>query len=461
MSDYLDTPLSWGSETLNDFIPIKYEKQTKFLHPPEFSKKPMFKGTVDEALDKVLATPIGYNVSFDELLNQKYEKGKPVVFAVDDYTRPNIHTKILLPKLIAKIIKIGVVEEDIRILIACGTHRLPKEEEFIKIVGNEVFEKYRENIVSHDCDKDITMVGESKVGTPMGFNNLVFEASILIPITDSELHYFAGVAGTIKEICPGIAARVTVSRNHPKMFHRELGFVPGCMLGNADKTNPVISDIKNMVSILKEQVTIFGIDTIVTAGKIVYMKAGDLVKLHEEASSHIVAMRTVKVPKDGDLVITGLQSWGINLYQTGKGIHASWNAVRKDSKGEILIVSPCPDGVGNANFEQTMIESKDLSLQKALEYVLDNYCNEETFKIGNQKPVDLLRIQKTIGEGNMKMVSFMDSNVLKTVYRISPVKKPEEGPVEAIRREVEAYMSKNPTGQIYLLDDPGLFIVVE
>ncbi|MHA1303929.1 MAG: lactate racemase domain-containing protein [Candidatus Heimdallarchaeaceae archaeon] len=456
--EYLDTPISWGEEYINYFIPTEYKEQTKFLHPPDFSKKKQYEGTIEEALEKVLENPIGYDVSFSELLKSKYQPGNPVVIVIDDYTRPNIHTKIVLPPFLKIIISLGIPKEDIRILIATGTHRMPKDSEYVKMVGKEVYEEYKDIIISHDCEKNFTMVGESKAGTPMGFDSLVFESSILITITDTELHYFAGVAGTIKEICPGIAARVTVNRNHPKMFDRELGFVPGCRLGNADETNPVISDIKDMVLKLKEKVTIFGIDTIVTEGEIVYINAGDLVELHEEAKKQIVPMRTVEVPKPGDLVIVGVQSWGINLYQTGKGIHAAWNAVRKDGKGEILVVAPCPDGVGNANYAKTMEESKDMSLQEALEYVLDNYCSEETFRIGNQKPVDLLRIVKTVGEGNLKIITDMPEEEVK-IYRMVPLKKPSEEPLDVLRKEVKDYMEKNPEASIYIMDDPGLYVV--
>ncbi|MHA1778068.1 MAG: hypothetical protein ACTSYN_00685, partial [Candidatus Heimdallarchaeaceae archaeon] len=192
----------------------------------------------------------------------------------------------------------------------------------------------------------------------------------------------------------------------------------------------------------------------------VYVNAGDLLLLHEEGVKNIVPMRTVKVDKPGDLVIVGLQSWGINLYQTGKGIHAAWNATRQDGKGEIIIVSPCVDGVGNASFAKVMEETKDMELQEALEYVLDNYCSETTFKIGNQKPVDLIRILKTVGEGNLKIVSKMDSELLKSVYRLIPLEWKDD-PVEAIRKEVERYMNENPEAQIYVLDDPGIYVVVE
>ncbi|MHA1667399.1 MAG: hypothetical protein ACTSUR_01980 [Candidatus Heimdallarchaeaceae archaeon] len=244
------------------------------------------------------------------------------------------------------------------------------------------------------------------------------------------------------------------------MFHRQLGFVPECRLGNTEG-NPVISDIKNMVDILRKKITIFGIDTIVTEGEIVYINAGDLISLHETANPKIINMRTVKVPKPADIVISAMQSWGINLYQAGKGVHAAWNAVRQDGRGEIIAVAPLPDGVGNANYEKVMKESENMSIQEALEYVLDNYCTEETFKIGNQKPVDTLRILKTIGEGNLKFVSDMDSEELRKTYRTNPIKKPHESPVEALRREIETYMTANPDAIIYVMDDPGLYVVIE
>ena len=460
MTEYLDTPISWGSETINHFVPTKYKENTKFLHPPEFSKEPMFEGTVKEALMNKLNDPIGFEVSFDELVKEKYQPGKPIVFVIDDYTRPNIHTKILLPIMIEKIFSLGVAEEDFRVLIATGTHRQPKEEEYVKMAGEWVVEKYRSQIVSHDCNAKGVYIGESDAGTPMEFDKLAFDASILVPMTDSELHYFAGVAGTIKEMCPGIASSETVRQNHPRMFDRELGFVPGCRLGSTQE-NPVISDIKNMVNILKEKVTIFGIDTIVTEGKIVYINTGDLVDLHDAAKKIIVDMRTVKLPKEAGIVISGMQSWGINLYQAGKGIHAAWNAVKKGGKGVILAVAPIPDGIGNANYEKIMKETGDMPLQEGLEYILDNYCTSETFKIGHQKPVDTMRIIKTIGEGNLKTISDWDPEQLRKFYRVVPVKKPDESPVDAIRREINNYMAENPEELIYVMDDPGLYAIIQ
>ncbi len=458
---FMNTPISWGKETIDGFIPASHSKNVVYLKPPAESRIKTFKGSLHDALDHVLRHPIGGMESFDDLIKHHYVPGKPVVFATDDYTRPNEHTKIILPMLLERVKRLGIPKSDVRILIATGTHRLPKESEYPEMVGLDIWTEYKLQIVSHDCEKDVVMIGESDAGTPMGFNKLIFDCTMLVPVTDSELHYFAGVAGTIKEICPGIASKTTVSQNHPKMFDRQLGFVPGCKLGNT-AGNPVITDIKNMVSILKKRVRIFGVDTVVNEGEIIYVNAGDLVALHEEAVKITVPINTVHVPSPGgDLVIAGLQTWGINLYQAGKGIHAAWNATRKDGNGKIVILAPCPDGVGNTAFEKTMVDCNGKSIQESLEFVLDHYCDEKTFKIGNQKPVDLLRIIKTVGEGHVMIVSDMDEDILRKHYRLDPIKKPGEKPIDVLKRVVNETIAANPDARIYLLDDPGLNVIID
>ena len=77
--------------------------------------------------------------------------------------------------------------------------------------------------------------------------------------------------------------------------------------------------------------------------------------------------------------------------------------------------------MGNENYEKVMKETAEMPLQEGLEYILDNYCTEETFKIGNQKPVDTFRELKSIGEGNVKAVSDMDSEELIFLYEMPPI----------------------------------------
>jgi len=107
-----------------------------------------------------------------------------------------------------------------------------------------------------------------------------------------------------------------------------------------------------------------------------------------------------------------------------------------------------------------MDECKDMSTQKALEYVLDNYCSEKTFDIGNQNPVEILRVLKKIGDGNITMISDMDRQKL-IINRIVPIKEASESPVKALRREVRQVLENNSEATIFVLDNPGLLIKVK
>jgi hypothetical protein len=72
-----------------------------------------------------------------------------------------------------------------------------------------------------------------------------------------------------------------------------------------------------------------------------------------------------------------------------------------------------------------------------------------------------MRIVKTIGEGNLKIVSDWDNEQLRKYYRVDPIKSPDESPVDAIRREINKYMSENPDELIYIMDDPGLYVIIQ
>lgn len=462
---YLDTPLLYNGEVINKFIPANHKGLVKVLEEKEW--KPEFKN-LEERLDEVLANPIGSTESLKQLVARYYGKTNKIILLVDDNTRPNEHTKILLPLLLPRLLDYGVTKEDIHILFASGTHRAPTPPEQKIILGSEIWTEYQERLLIHDCDKGCIDLGmQSGLGTPIIINEHVMTADIVIPITDSELHYFAGVAGTIKELIPGVAARRTINRNHVRLFDRELGFKAACRLGNVNG-NPVITDIKEMVSEIAKKVPLFGIDAIfgLHSRKIVYLNAGDLVKLHEAAARRIVAMRTVEINSPADIVIVSAKQLGINLYQTGKAIHTAWNAVKRGGKGKIIVLAACRDGVGSDSYLQSIDQFKTKPLDQALESVLAHYCTEETFRIGNQKPVDLIRILQTIGETNIHMVTEMDPELLKSTFRINPVEKgPEESVIAVLRRvltDLVAWEKREKGGSyplIYVIPDPGVFPV--
>ncbi|MFX1513330.1 MAG: lactate racemase domain-containing protein [Promethearchaeota archaeon] len=450
--------LPYGDQVLKDFLPEDYQGEIQVLKKD--TKEPAL-DNIEKKLRKVLENPPEGDKSLPELVKEHYKSPKKVVVIVDDNTRPNIHTKILLPIFIPYLQEIGIKRKDITILVAAGTHKPPPPEGMIQIFGKEFLEEHKDIIEIHSCEEGNVPVGKSKAETPIILDERVVNAALVVPITDSELHYFAGVAGTIKSIVPGIAARETVRKNHPRMFDKQLGFKPVCRLGNT-QGNPVIEDIANIVEIVAQKVPIFGIDTIVDDEQIVYMNAGELLRLHRAATPRITAMRTVQVTEPADLVIVAPGVLGINLYQAGKGVHAAWNAVRKDGHGKIVLLAPCPDDVGNESYLNTMKEVKDLAPSEALKEYITRFCSELTFNIGNQKPVDLFRIIMDIGEGNLQVISDMDHDLLRSVFRFTPIEVTSKGKEAVILKQFITDFAKDkvPPPRIYIIDDPGIYVTI-
>jgi nickel-dependent lactate racemase len=275
-------------------------------------------------------------------------------------------------------------------------------------------------------------------------------------VTDSEYHYFAGVAGTVKQLFPGIGGRITTNTNHTRMFNKEFGFAPECRMGNT-RDNPVIEDMKEMVELVQKQIPIFCIDAIMEKGQISVLNAGDILALHDLAGQILSARRVLKVEQPADLVLVSMKELGINLFQAGKGIHSAWNAVKKPG-GTIVLLATCQDGPGTIGYQETMEAIRDLDLDQALRWVIDHRCSIENFKIGNQKPVDTLRILKSLGEGQIKIISEMDPDELKHTYRLEPL--PDQGsPQETLRKYLDDFLEKKPDALVYVLMDAGLYIV--
>ncbi|MHA1653293.1 MAG: lactate racemase domain-containing protein [Candidatus Thorarchaeota archaeon] len=453
------TPIKYGSAVVDEFIPSTLT-DVHVLEAEDFT--PDFTD-FEEKLADVLESPIG-TPPLSALVSQLYTSGKQVTIIVDDNTRPNIHTKMILPPLTRRLVELGVKKEDIKIMIASGSHVPPNEDALEnKVLGPEIYAEWKDNVLIHDCDSGNRYMAKTSLGTPIYIDERVLDSCLVIVLSDSEYHYFAGQAGTVKLFCPGVAGRETIRINHPRMFDLERGFLPTCRLGNT-KGNPVIEDMIEITEMMKEHLTIFCVDTIVDHGEVVYVQAGDVIECHKAASEPLHRLRVVEVDEPADIVFVSVGELGINLYQAGKGIHAAWNAVRHDKRGWIVLLAPCEDGIGSAAYEEAMVATKDMSVKDALRYVIQTYCTEKTFKIGNQKPPDLFRILLDVEERNIKVVTQLDPDVLSEVYRMEGLNPSDPSEVQSLLRGlVERYIKENPdipNPRIYVLPDAGLLIKV-
>ena len=451
---FLDISIEYGDQILSKFIPEGRGTVRVIDSPNVQSEISDLKADLIHTLENPTnASPL------KELVADHYpDCGKKVLLIADDNTRPNRHTRILYPLLLPYLIDIcGVKKEDLGILIASGTHRPPSETEIRdRILGDEVFEEYKDQILIHNDKNNLADLGVSSRNTPITINQDALNACILIPVTDSEYHYFAGVAGTVKQLFPGLAGRVTINTNHTQMFDKVTGFKAVCRLGNTID-NPVISDMKEMATIIQEHTPVFCIDAIMDHGQITRLNAGNIIALHDLANELLYHRRVVNVEEAADLVIVTMGGVGINLYQAGKGTHAAWNAAKKPG-GTVLLLAPCQDGVGSVGYQEAMEAVQEMDLDEALNWVIDNTCSKETFRIGNQKPVDVFRMLKSLGENQIKILSEMDPDDLLQTYRIVAV--PDQGsPEESLRSYVSQFLDEKPDALIYVMKDAGLYVV--
>ncbi|MHA1975136.1 MAG: lactate racemase domain-containing protein [Candidatus Hodarchaeales archaeon] len=450
--------LFYGSKTITDFLP-SHVLNAKILSPNGY-RKTIESRTLKQSFTKSLDKPVGFDVDCKSLIKANViEKENYLTILIDDNTRTNIHTRIILPLFLDYLDFIGFT--NYKVIIANGTHRKPTISEIRgKILGENLFQRISDKVIIHDCDKHNKFLGTTSFGTPIYIDEIVLDSGMVVPITDSEYHYFAGQAGTVKSICPGVAGRETILKNHPMMFDFNLGFKKEVRLGNTDG-NPVIEDMKEIVKVVSQKVFIFGIDAIISNQEIVYLNAGDLILLHELAKEPLRKLSVVKIPKPGDIVIVSAKNLGINLYQSGKAFHAGWNAIRKDGKGSLIVLAPCTDGIGNDAYYKAMESVKDLPPQEAMRFCIQHYCSPETFKIGNQKPVDLFRIIKDVGQDNIHIITDFNPELLKNIFRLNAHEVKQISVADHIKKIILQHLRKISEPSIYIINDPSILAEVE
>ena len=297
-------------------------------------------GVEDESAEvlRALKAPIGSR-TLQEIVEKK--KGKKTVVVVNDGTRPTATHK-MLPPLMKALEDCGIRDSDILFLIATGTHRAVRPDEFDNLLGKGIAERYR--IISHDCQdlENMVNLGTTSQGIPIMLNRLLCEADIKILTGSIHPHQGAGFSGGRKSILPGLTSLETLKLHHGPRF-RPPEPAMGWMEGNpfhlqamegAKMAKPDF--ILNLVQNERKEIT--------------RAVAGDL----EEAwMAGVEASREIfeiEVPDDVDIVVAvpGGSPRDFNLYQSQKSLAAAELVVKKG--GSIILPAECPDGVGSELF---------------------------------------------------------------------------------------------------------------
>ncbi len=469
--------LGYGDGWVEGFLPKRVEDEGRLIELQVPEGLPEI-GDVEKALAHSLEEPVGETKPLEKLIEECYRERVSII--VDDHTRPNVHTKILLPILLRYLRSRGIEKRDIRIVVATGTHRSPRGEEFAEMLGGGVYRIFEENVVVHDCRSSLVKIGEMEDSIPIEVNETVAGSDLVIPLADTTYHYFAGVSGAPKQICPGVCGEKIITAEHLKMFG-EFGFAENVAPGVLDG-NPVYEYKERIVRAFMDRLgdessSMYAVTCVLDPrGRIVYLRGGDIFSLHREAKGVLDKIYVAKIERRVDVVIANAGTYGIDLYQTGKAFHSASYAVKPG--GRIMVLSPCYEGLGNKAFrdlmevasrifremeirlaevdEEERERTKGEYLDKAIGTVMKIVKSD--FKIGKQKAVDLLSILKHVGWGNL---SIIQENLREADQKILPINSIGNGgpPEERLKKWIDGLEELgNPT--YCLLDDPDLLIKV-
>ena len=335
-----------------------------------------------DVIRHALRNPIGTN-RVREIVDTK--KSAQIVIVVDDHTRDAPTQRML--EAVTKEIGAG---HKINLLVACGTHASPEEEDLKRILG-KFYSRFEVNI--HDCDaKDLVYLGTTSRGTPVTLNRTYVDADIKILTGDISLHYYAGFGGGRKSILPGISSREAIKKNHALLVDEH------ARTANLSD-NPVHQDMTEAASLAPPD---FVINTVADAsGNLVDAYAGDMnsVFLKGAEVAKDFYLHEISTLFDVLIVSAGGFPKDRNLYQATKAIENCYRTIVPG--GELILVAECREGLGDPYFENWMNEYT--SYEETEDAIKNN------FVLGGHKAFYIRKAMKRV---HLSIVSKLNTHIL-------------------------------------------------
>jgi len=278
-------------------------------------------------------------------LSERLQSARKVVVIVSDCTRSTAYPQ-WLPQLLEFLRKHLSAGAELTLVMACGTHAAPSDEEVPETLGID------QRVELHDSHDEAVLVevGESPRGTVYTVNRLITEADLIVATGAIGYHYFAGFTGGVKALFPGLGGFDAVVHNHGLCLDLDKGrFAEGVAPGVLDG-NPVHEDL---LSILPHLPPVFLVNVVLANDKVpAHFVAGDVIKAHRAACGFVDAHFRCEVPRKADLILlsAGGHPRDVSLYQAHKALKHAEAALSR--RARILLFAECPDGMGHPQFEQ-------------------------------------------------------------------------------------------------------------
>jgi nickel-dependent lactate racemase len=331
----------------------------------------------EAAVEAALTSPIATAALADLLAAKEINE---LVIVVNDVTRYTPYN-YLLPPLLKTIAEAGIKKEQVTFIVATGVHSPHSAAQNREIFGEAAAEY---EFVYHNCDQDLSDLGQLSTGNQLLLNKRAAEADFLITTGVILPHYMAGFSGGRKSILPGVAGRKSIENNH-------------AMMVEVTAENPALED--NPISReMFEAAAKVGVDFILnvvtnSSRKIVQVCAGDYRQAWEAGIAASAEMYHLPLAEKADaaLVSSGGFPRDINIYQAQKALDHADHAVKKG--GTIIWAAECSEGYGEECFRKWMDQAAkpEVNIERIKEkFVLGGHKAFAVSKVAAGKEIILI-----------------------------------------------------------------------
>jgi nickel-dependent lactate racemase len=322
--DWKKISVEFGKDAIEILVPpdcveLSMKEVPILLNPPK-------------AIEEAFLNPIN-SPPLEEIIRKKEKPTgeMSVAIAVSDITRPVPYKgeSGILPPLLRRLESSGIKKEKIKIIVATGMHRASTDEEKVEMYGKEVVEQY--TILDHDCENNdlLESIGKTKRGTHVYVNRDFYFADLKITTGLVESHFFTGISGGRKTVCPGLVDVKTIQKFHGPYY-----------LEDPNATNLVLEGNPCHEEALEVAQTV-GVDFIVNVNldrdlRLTRVFTGDMVEANLKAFEMIKGYAEIPLEREFDIVLTHGGYVGRDHYQTAKAGVGALPAVKE---GGIIIIA--------------------------------------------------------------------------------------------------------------------------
>ena len=341
--------LSYGAGSLDAELP----ERTRVISPP--APLPPI-ADIPRAVRDALAQPIEH-----EPLDKLVGPSSRVTIAFDDPAIPPVDTDpptlkgIIVGTIIQELVRLGVLPENITVMVAIALHRKWATTELARVLGDDLVLKlgYRQ-LVHHDAEdpEQLVHLGHSERGIEVEVNRAVVDSDQLIYVNVTWTPFNGGW----KSIAVGLSTWRSI-RYHHRPFPRASG--KSVMDVHRSAFPRIMNDLGAVIQaeLARRGRRALSVETVLNTAwpqQPCAIYAGHTPQVHEQTIQTLLEQSTVDVPEQADVLVAGLADTHdpysrysvINPIQVAHGTAAfalglNQNAPVVRGGGILIVAHPC------------------------------------------------------------------------------------------------------------------------